>query len=286
VYYQDTVQLISFYNGTTRDEIIATIKICFKLPKEFQMHFVDEDGVPVVLSGSMPNGTKLYMQVAESFDTADEKIKKESNNNKSNEKISSSKQVDIKILDGMKEWDPNKKTGGHSVVEGNKWEIENNYNWPFSCSTKDGITTGGTIYKYTVTFNNTSMRGYTHFGFCFEDEFGILKRNPCISLMPQFISNSNDNSTLDKWEVIVDLREGDDIQQGVYFVLLPENKCTFFTSFFGKNPTEEMPMYFTIWTKNAVTAIIQNVEVGDHIQIPKESKYQAESRLTNEIHYL
>jgi len=283
VYHQDTVQLISFYPGTTRDEMIVTIKGCFKLPKESEIAFVDEDGVPVVLSSSMPNETKIYMQLIEKYDQDNDNKKKQNDSDSLEKNLSSNKKPEIKITDGMKEWDPNKKKGGESIIDGNSWKINNNYDWPYSCSTKEGIIIGGTIYKYTVSFNKTSldefMYVYTHFGFCFEDEFGILRRNPRYSLMPQFRAmGPRKYDETYKWQIIVDLRDNIE-KQGIYFILLPENKCLFFSSFFGKKPSKEIPLFFSVWTKTAMSTIIENVEIGDDIELPKQITFQAKTKL-------
>ncbi len=55
-------QPIVFYKGTESSEILKVIRKSFKLPNDLDLDFEDENGHPLVLSGFIPDGTKIHMK--------------------------------------------------------------------------------------------------------------------------------------------------------------------------------------------------------------------------------
>ena len=78
IYYDDTEQKVGIYHGTNIAEILAGIRLIFDLSDKQELLFLDEDGVPIILSSAIPTQTKLYMQKKQSI--TDKVIEQAANN--------------------------------------------------------------------------------------------------------------------------------------------------------------------------------------------------------------
>ena len=66
IYRDDIEQRVAVYTGTSYDEIIILIKQLFKINENQNLLFLDEDGIPIVISSAIPNNTKIYLQIHQS----------------------------------------------------------------------------------------------------------------------------------------------------------------------------------------------------------------------------
>ncbi|ETO35000.1 hypothetical protein RFI_02075 [Reticulomyxa filosa] len=250
IFYNNTEQPIVLYQGTPLGEIMNQLKQILRLPQSCQLLFSDSEGIPVIMSSSIPHGTDVFMEVR----YAD--VRSNKSNDQKQDRENEHKQ--------------------------------NNFNWPFRITTKCGITQTGIFYLHLSKGNKSQkfyskgvcidgnkheafLSLYNHFGCVFSDELGLLDRNPRSALMPQpqATKHNKDKYTFD---VIVDLRgkksrrskkkkDNGDREDGMYICLLPDNTCLSFSPFFDRQrPSEQNPLLLAIWTKNAIRAEIEEFE--------------------------
>jgi len=270
IYYNGMKQPIAFYQGASRTELERLIKQCYKLPLDLNVEFMDENGIPLVLDGQIPDGESLFMKRAESQNSDESKpfIAKKNNSN-----VQSATQVRImrneemkdstpRITRDMMRWDENVNTEG--IIDGHSWRTDGD--WPFSCATLGGIDHVGGVYRYSIRFNSENdnfMYVYHHFGMIFKDEIGSLSSNPFVSSMPMFRFNECMKRNEGLFDIIVDVRSQHQVnyathKRGIYFILKPENRCLAFTSLFCKQPSKEAVLLFAVWTKSQCKCVLQN----------------------------
>ena len=66
IYYNDTEQKVIIYPGSQVSEILGSIRMIFDFDEKQELLFLNEDGLPTVLSSAIPTETKLYMQKKQS----------------------------------------------------------------------------------------------------------------------------------------------------------------------------------------------------------------------------
>jgi hypothetical protein len=67
LYYNTCSQNLIFYPGTSQQEIKDTIYEILDIPETEKLQILDEEGDPVVLSSSLPNEIKLYIQIKKTY---------------------------------------------------------------------------------------------------------------------------------------------------------------------------------------------------------------------------
>ena len=61
-FYKTTAQDIVVYTGTLQSDIIATLYTLLKIDTKKTLYFLDEQGLPMVLSSMIPNRTKIFVK--------------------------------------------------------------------------------------------------------------------------------------------------------------------------------------------------------------------------------
>ena len=61
MYYDDQSQKLGIFDGTKTEDILNLIKVIFKFSPTDELYFLDEDGIPIVPSCSIPSGTQLFV---------------------------------------------------------------------------------------------------------------------------------------------------------------------------------------------------------------------------------
>jgi len=178
------------------------------------------------------------------------------------------KDITPRITREMLQWDENKNLRG--IIDGKTWQTKGD--WPFNCATVGGIDHAGGVYQYSIRFSGERddfMYVYHQFGMIFKDEMGALGWGRVwLSVMPMFRFDSSMSRTEGVFEIIVDVRTKEQVkydrhEQGVYFILKPENRCLAFSSLYGKQPTKEAVLLFAISTKNQCKCVLQDVRIVD-----------------------
>ena len=291
VFYDDMEQPIIFYKGTSTKDIENVIKKAFKLPLNWSVDFLDDSGVPVVLSDSIPNNTKLFMQTTKAYDSdGAQKIvttNRNSNNNDDNDhnndyNDNNSGNDENIISQDMRCWD--KSNCLRMIINNDKYSVSTNnkLDWPFYCTTINGITKFGYIYHYRINFDGNNSEFwyvYHHCGMIFKNEIGSLKTPT--SFRPSFRISRNLSKMHRKLDIIVDLSNNNNNnnsntqQNGIYFILHPENRCIAFSPWLNANkPSKKNPLLFGIWTKNKCDATIEHLSIGTKSIIPKSNKIE------------
>lgn len=65
--YKSTAQDLVVYKGTLQNDIIATLYILLKIDTKKTLYFLDEQGIPIVLSSMIPNRTKIFVKDEDSL---------------------------------------------------------------------------------------------------------------------------------------------------------------------------------------------------------------------------
>jgi len=62
IFYDNTEQKITVFPETRLSEILESICTIYNFSRDQQLLFLDDNGIPIVLSSSIPTGTKIFMQ--------------------------------------------------------------------------------------------------------------------------------------------------------------------------------------------------------------------------------
>lgn len=67
IFYDNTEQKITVFPETKLSDIIKNIRTIYNFPRDQQLLFLDDNGIPIVLSSSIPTGTKIFMQKKQTY---------------------------------------------------------------------------------------------------------------------------------------------------------------------------------------------------------------------------
>ena len=70
LFFDNTEQKIAVFPGTQTSDILTSIRSIYNFPESQELLFLDEDGIPIVLSAAIPTETKLYVQKKQSVTEA------------------------------------------------------------------------------------------------------------------------------------------------------------------------------------------------------------------------
>ena len=77
-YYDLCCQKLTVYQGTQAFEIKDTIREILNIPKDAEVEYLDDEGIPMVISSNLPNGIKIYVKLKKKFSDNFEKVTKDS----------------------------------------------------------------------------------------------------------------------------------------------------------------------------------------------------------------
>ena len=66
-YYDMCSQQLAVYPGTPASDIKSALREILKIPDEDELEYLDDTGIPLVVSASMPDGTKIFVKKKKSF---------------------------------------------------------------------------------------------------------------------------------------------------------------------------------------------------------------------------